>query len=235
MASEQEFIRLSEQRGSAEHGLLQLAADFHLDAFQPSLFSLCGIHCPATIAAATRKRQAEYFAGRWLADRALNAFGIDRFTLLADAKRCPQWPEGLLGSISHGDDKALCVTASRQHYRAVGVDIQRRISAAAAAKLQQRILSPSEIQLLASSGLRHGDAVALCFSAKESIYKALYPIVQRYFGYRAAELIAIDPSRSQLHFAISPELADLPGCPSEVKLLYEQVGELLRSSLLLEH
>ncbi len=235
MASEQEFIRLVDQRGAADSGLTLLAADFYLAAFDPALFTSCDIHCPDPIAAAGRKRQAEYFAGRWLAARALLSFGVANYPLLADAKRCPQWPPGLLGSISHSDDQVLCAVATGRRYRAVGVDIQQRISPAAADKLQTRILSNAEILLLNNSALAEHDGVALCFSAKESIYKALYPIVQRYFGYRAAELVAIDTEQRRLHFAIAAELAALPGCPGEVELEFEQSGELLRSSLLLQH
>lgn len=227
------FISGLTETGSAESGRLALSAKFDAAQFSPSLFNDYKLHCPEAIRRAATKRQAEYFAGRWLAAAALGDFGHHNFRLLADDKRCPLWPQDMVGSISHSKAQLSCVVAKRSHYRALGIDLQAPLSPAAATKLQQRILDPNERALVAEQDLPHWQLISLCFSAKESIYKALYPIVQRYFGFASAQLYSIDPAKQQLRFTIAPELASLPACPGAVSLDYQLSDTMIYSELAL--
>lgn len=230
----EQFIRLQTPQPPLGETPCCLAADFDAAYFNPAFFDAYDIHCPDNIARAANKRQAEYFAGRWLAAKVMENFGIRNFKLSADTRGCPQWPEGLLGSLSHGDDHVQCCVGERKHFRAIGIDVQALITEDAARKLQMRILSSAERDLLAQSELPLNTAVAMSFSAKESIYKAIYPIVRRYFGYRSAELIAIDEAQQSLRFRLDAELTELPGCPAEVSLSYHCQPERLRTNLLLK-
>lgn len=233
MPSIEQFIRLHEPQPPQEGKPCCHAADFDAAFFDSGFFATYDIHCPDNIARAANKRQAEYFAGRWLAARVMEEFGIHNFKLSADTRGCPQWPDGLIGSLSHGDDHVQCCVGERKNFRAIGIDVQAPITQAAAEKLQMRILSSAERDRLAQSSLALSTGVALCFSAKESLYKAVYPIVRRYFGYRSAELLAIDETQQTLRFRLEEELTELPGCPVEVTLHYQCQPERLRTTLLL--
>ena len=221
------FLHAYQQTGAASEGLIRLSAEFDSAAFSPSLFEQCSLYCPDNIADSITKRQAEFFAGRWLASQALVQFGHQNFTVLADEKRCPLWPAGTVGSITHSDNQVRCAIGRASLYQTLGIDIQPSLSEAAAQKLQRRILSPSEVQLLASSALPFAVGVALSFSAKESIYKALYPIVKRYFGFACARLVATEACAQTLRFTIDDELSCLPGCPREVSVRYEYTQEFV--------
>ena len=61
-------------------------------------------------------------------------------------------------------------------------------------------------------------AYTAIFSAKESFFKAAYPQVCRYFGFRAVALLGIDLSRKTLHFEIREHLSDelIPGAEYQV-------------------
>ena len=120
------------------------------------------------------------------------------------------------------------------HYRALGIDIQTSLSTPAAEKLQGRILSRDEVRVIEQHPLPRATSVALCFSAKESIYKALYPIVKRYFGFASAELYAIDTQAATLQLSIALELAALPGCPREVCAHYHLSDDQVYTEVMLQ-
>lgn len=226
------FISAITQTGEPDSGLIALDATFEAGAFSTVLFAEHSLHCPDTISQAATKRQAEYFAGRWLAARALELYGQAGFTLHADQKRCPLWPAGLVGSISHNQHHVRCIVAKRSRYLAVGTDLQYPLAPEAALKLSRRILNSNERTLL--EPLETALAVSLCFSAKESIYKALYPIVQRYFGFAAARLVDLDLAEQRLRFAIDKALATLPGCPQHVDVNYLATDSLICSETLVD-
>ncbi|MDX1505312.1 MAG: 4'-phosphopantetheinyl transferase superfamily protein [Spongiibacter sp.] len=197
-----------------------LGARFALSRFDKKLFADYGIYQPDNISQAVEKRQAEYFAGRYLAARAFARFGLDNVTLRSNNKRGPVWPKGFVGSISHTDDFACCALARAEHYLALGIDAQAWISEESAPRLSRRILSPGEKTLLTESDVPLAEGLSLVFSAKESIYKAFHPHVQRFFGYREAELTALDCTTRQLHFTLSHQLQRHPACPHTVKVDY---------------
>jgi len=50
----------------------------------------------------SEKRRVEFVLGRACARRALARLGIHDFALRNDADRTPIWPEGVVGSLTHG-------------------------------------------------------------------------------------------------------------------------------------
>ena len=51
----------------------------------------------------------------------------------------------------------------------------------------------------------------MIFSAKESIYKALYPMVQHFFDFKEAELVSSDVGSYRLLFRISEKISNQVG------------------------
>lgn len=188
------------------------AARFQTNLFDDVFFEEQSVHLPPQRSQAVLKRRSEYFAGRYLAQQAMAEFGQKQFVLEADQHRCPLWPEGLRGSISHSDDFAICALARAGDYFAIGIDVQSWMEELPARRLATRILDEHETVLVEACPLSLAKMISLCFSAKESIFKGLYPHIGRHFGYNAARLRDIDWENEILYFDFDAEL-----CPKALK------------------
>ncbi len=141
-------------------------------------------------ASAVPKRRAEFLAGRFAARQALAGLGIAS-TPGRDPQGHPIWPEGVAGSITHGADRALSVAARTKDVRGVGIDAERLMSAATKDELMARICGDDERAVLARSLSAPEPArITFAFSAKESLYKCLFPQVGRFMDFTAARVVA---------------------------------------------
>lgn len=188
--------------------------------FSDSFFSQCGIDCPSNIKRAVTKRRSEYFIGRYLAQMALSAAGATNTSISTNEDRCPIWPQSMCGSITHTDDFALCVVASTEAQSVLGVDAVDWMTDTQAERVTRKIVSAEETALINSSTLGYSKALSLCFSAKESIYKALFPYVRQFFGFSAARLLAIDNDIEALYFEITQTLPNNPLAGRELCVRY---------------
>ena len=159
----------------------QLASDdFRRSAIEP----------PASIQRSVAKRQAEFLAGRVCARAALLALeGLD-FTPIIGEDRAPVWPAHISGSITHSSGRAAAIVARKQDWRGLGMDLENLLEPERAERLAGEILTPAELQRMAG-GPRDQLAllVSLTFSVKESLFKALYPIVRQRFYFEHAEVL----------------------------------------------
>jgi 4'-phosphopantetheinyl transferase EntD len=135
-------------------------------------------------------RRREFALGRACARRALASLGIRGEPLLCGPDRAPRWPDGMIGSLTHTDGYCAVAVARRGELLALGLDAE---SAPLSARAALRVLDADErarLDRLASPPAQGYATVA--FSAKESIYKALFPLCGRklVFGDAAIE---IDP------------------------------------------
>lgn len=181
-----------------------VSSDFDSALLQPDDFARCGI-APAPGAA---KRQSEYLAGRLCARQALRQLTGTATVPACGADRAPQWPAGTVGSITHSAGWAAAVVGPRTRYQGLGLDAERLLSSARAQRLATEILSPGErLQAATLDPEAHALLVSLTFSLKESLFKALYPLVQRRFYFQDAELLNHDPAGTaelQLLRSLSP-------------------------------
>jgi enterobactin synthetase component D len=162
--------------------------------FDPSLlatddYERCGVN-PIN---GVTKRQTEYLAGRLCAREALQRLhGIPAIPS-SGADRAPQWPTGILGSITHGSGWAAAVVGKTSDWRGLGLDVERIMPASRAERLVGEILTPAEQVRLNQIPLElHARHISLTFSCKESLFKALYPQVLRHFYLQDAELLSVD-------------------------------------------
>lgn len=155
---------------------------------------------------AVKKRRAELRLGRLVARLALQRHGVaSPPPILKGPSREPLWPVGVTGSISHSSGVAVAAVASRDAYGALGIDIERS---------DERNLDDFPLEQIAStvesSWIRGGDgaerAIAL-FSAKETIYKALFPICRRYIGF-AEVSCSWDPNAACFRCELLTDLSD---------------------------
>ena len=73
---------------------------------------------------ARRKRVEEFAVGRACARRALKELGIENFPLLIREDRQPNWPNGVVGSITHTNEYCAAVVARKTHCKAIGLDAE---------------------------------------------------------------------------------------------------------------
>jgi 4'-phosphopantetheinyl transferase EntD len=130
----------------------------------------------ALIERAADLRKREFSTGRRLAHHLLARLIPDHGPLLRGPQREPSWPPGTVGSISHSAGLCAVSVGSSESFRGIGLDLQ---IASPALGLASSILSDSE---LAS---RHSaQQLRLKFSAKEAVFKCLFPINGSYLAFR---------------------------------------------------
>jgi 4'-phosphopantetheinyl transferase EntD len=155
-----------------------------IDAADPSALS------PEEAAQAARfapARRREFAAGRQCARTLLAELGAGEPPLLVDVHRAPGWPEGVVGSISHGAGLCVVAIARRGPVRGLGVDVESEEPLAAA--VRRRVWSEPEARRFAGApDDEAGRTAKLLFSAKEALFKCVHPLLQSPLGLRAVEI-----------------------------------------------
>jgi 4'-phosphopantetheinyl transferase EntD len=142
----------------------------------------------ALIAKATKTRQREFATARGCAHAALTRLGVAPAPILRGAKHEPLWPSGIVGSITHCRGYRAAAVAHNDSMMTVGIDAE--LDGPLPDGVERRVLRDEERQWLAwaPAGV-HWDRVI--FSAKESVYKAWFPLTGRWLGFHDA-VLAID-------------------------------------------
>ncbi|WP_062763227.1 4'-phosphopantetheinyl transferase [Falsirhodobacter sp. alg1] len=148
-----------------------------------------GAHDRTLVGHARSKRRAEFRAGRIAASRAGMALAGTPFIAGRGADGAPVWPRGLRGSISHSAGQAVALLGRADAWSGLGVDIEGALCPEVAKDIAPVALTAAERSLFGTSPL----AVGMIFSAKESLFKALSPLIGRRFDFDAAQLSANAP------------------------------------------
>ncbi len=167
------------------------------------------LEVPAHLTQAVAKRQNDYLAGRWCAYQLYQHFGLPWDGLPMHQNGAPIWPEDFCGSLSHTRGLAIAVMAPLSEMRSLGVDLEHLISAKTAQQVQKQILHPAEV----ANNLQE---LTQIFSAKESIYKGLNPLLKRFIGFEEVCFSILEPE--QFYFDLcGPLVHDFPvGASQEV-------------------
>ena len=114
---------------------------------------------------AVDKRRREFFAGRTLARAALSRLGFAAEAIARNEDRSPRWPDGIKGSISHTDEQVLVAVTASPDILGIGIDLENEHSV------------DSELRGLIRADEREASMDdTVLFSAKESVFKAVYPL-----------------------------------------------------------
>jgi enterobactin synthetase component D len=186
---------------------------FDAAAFDDALFSRHAIHLPADISRSVMRRRAEYFYGRHCARQALAALGHPPAQVLSGASREPLWPSAVRGSITHSDNMAAAVVVPAQQCRGIGVDISAPVGEAMQQAVLGMVLCEREFRLLQALPPRFGIGhyLALVFSAKESLFKALFADVRAYLEFNLMEVREVSLEHSLALFeVVAPVCAHFP-------------------------
>jgi 4'-phosphopantetheinyl transferase EntD len=150
---------------------------------------------PAELSAAglmSAKRLREFSAGRHCARRALAHLGHAPVALPVGPGRAPLWPAGIIGSISHTAEIAVAVVARQAQLQSLGIDVESADPLEPG--LLELVCRDDERAAMAVSGLEHGLGAKLIFSAKESVYKCLWPLTGVFLEFHDIG-IRMDPVR----------------------------------------
>ncbi|WP_439864283.1 4'-phosphopantetheinyl transferase family protein [Pseudomonas antarctica] len=163
--------------------------------FDPTLlsagdFQRSAVPPPASIQRSVAKRQAEFLAGRLCARAALQQLDhLDCVPAIGE-DRAPVWPGHISGSITHSTGHAAAIVGHKAQWRGLGMDLENVLTLERAERLAGEILTADELQRMASVPREQiALLVTLTFSVKESLFKALYPIVLKRFYFEHAEVV----------------------------------------------
>lgn len=147
------------------------------EAIEAGSDDMNGLSAPelALITGWSRRRRAEFAAGRRCAHRALQRVGVPSWPLLRGAGGEPMWSARIVGSICHTDDFATAAVAEQTACLALGIDAEpdRPLPVG----VLDLIAGPQEWEWVEQmrSSRPEVNWGTLLFSAKESVLKAWYP------------------------------------------------------------
>lgn len=142
----------------------------------------------AVVGRAAGKRRREFTTARACARAALGLLGIPPVPILPGERGAPQWPDGVTGSITHCTGFRAAAVARTGDVAALGVDAE-----------PDKPLPDGVLDMIASDRERAHLArlsaadpgvcwERLLFSAKESVYKAWFPLTRRWLDFTEAEV-----------------------------------------------
>ena len=145
------------------------------------------------IATAVEVRRREFITTRRCARQALALLGLPPAPIRPGGRREPLWPAGVVGSLTHCTGYRAAAVARAAEVSSVGIDAE-----------PHRPLPTGVLQAVVADGdaealrrVTSGDPAThwdrLLFSAKESVYKAWFPLTGRWLGFEDARL-EIDPA-----------------------------------------
>lgn len=144
------------------------------------------------VARATEKRRQEFTTGRECARGALAALGVSASPILRGYRGAPQWPDGVVGTITHCAGYCGAAVARTQDLLTIGLDAEP--NAPLPGGVLELVSLPGERarlrELAAVSPAMGWDRLLFC--TKEAVYKAWFPLTGRWLGFADAD-IAIDP------------------------------------------
>lgn len=167
------------------------------------------IEIPELLANAVPKRRIEFAAGRLCAREALRLCepAVAEQVVAIGAHREPCWPAGVVGTIAHTGGYAAAAVARTSQMRGLGLDIERWMDALAPSRIGSKIVQDDELRgLVAQTEWTSAEVLTVVFSVKESLYKCLYPEVQRYFGFLDAWVEHIEPERGAIALRLTASL-----------------------------
>jgi enterobactin synthetase component D len=136
---------------------------------------------------AAQQRKLSFALGRAAARDALVELhqGLEGFGIGRGAGGEPVWPDGIVGAITHSGDVAIAVVGRDTDFAGLGIDVEQQ-SPGLSERAARLVCTPTEsawVDEVASSNRR-----TMLFSAKEAVFKALFPIERIWLGFGDAEL-----------------------------------------------
>ena len=141
----------------------------------------------AVVARAVESRRREYVTTRHCARRALAGLGIPPVPLGRGPRREPLWPAGVVGSLTHCAGYRAAAVARAVDVVALGIDAEPH--APLPEGVADLLFDATERRHLVDLTCRSPLAWdRIAFSAKESVYKAWFPLTGQDLGFEDARV-----------------------------------------------
>lgn len=168
-------------------GVSIFGAQLPLSSLVEQDYSYC---LPVVLKDVAQVRKQEFIAGRYCAIQAAKKIGLTIESLPSAKTREPVWPKGMTGSISHSKQMAISCISTSDDYLSLGIDAEEMMKPELAAEVATTIASQEELNYLSS--LKSSQGLTVLFSAKEALYKALFPLVRTFIDFKEVKLVSLN-------------------------------------------
>ncbi len=179
----------------------------------------------------SQKRRAEFTMGRIYAHGALSRFGLESEPILRNPEtREPCWPDSIWGSITHSAGFAAVAVGLKKEIKGVGIDLES-FSRSIDFNIRRHVCVDSELEWLESLPTKQANrALRIIFSAKESIFKCLYPSTKTYLTFKDAE-VSVNETEKNFSFTLVKSLPGIiqQGFPHHGR--YSEIDKMLLTSV----
>jgi phosphopantetheine--protein transferase-like protein len=132
------------------------------------------------------------------------AAGAPPAPILSTPRGAPAMPAGFVGSISHKRELAVAIAARAEPTPRTTIGIDVEVARSLRADIAPRVLTPAERSSMAGlTGEARDIAVLFHFAAKEAIYKALDPWVQRMVSFQEVEIATASDTGLHVRLALT--------------------------------
>src|SRR3977135_1933581 len=160
---------------------------------------------PQALRHATQKRQREFLAGRWCAEEALQCLGAGSTDVAMAKDRTPIWPVGVVGSITHTGDFAAAAVAWAADIAGLGIDSEPIICPASARDIAEICMVDEATLFKAAHGRSFCEFCTLVFSAKEAVFKCLFPLTRKFLEFSDVRITSFDWNRKYFAWTTASE------------------------------
>ena len=179
----------------------------------------------------SQKRCAEFTMGRIYAHSALSRFGLESEPILRNPEtREPCWPDSVWGSITHSAGFAAVAVGLKKEIKGVGIDLES-FSRSVDFKIRSHVCVDSELEWLDSLPNEQANrALRIIFSAKESIFKCIYPSTKTYLSFKDAA-VSVNETEKNFTFNIFKSFPGIiqHGYPNRGQ--YSEMNKMLLTSV----
>ncbi|WP_308167921.1 4'-phosphopantetheinyl transferase family protein [Catellatospora tritici] len=142
----------------------------------------------ALVVRAVPKRRREFAVVRSCARRAMAKLGVPAQPVLNGERGAPRWPTGLVGSMTHCDGYCAAALVRDSDLASLGIDAEP--DEPLPTGVLEAMALPGEATRLARLARERPDVNwdRLLFSAKESVYKAWFPLTGRWLDFAEADI-----------------------------------------------
>ncbi len=146
-------------------------------------------------------KQAEFAAGRYCATKAIEALtGRTEVSVESNHDGSPQWPDGVVGSITHTDNFVSAAVAPAADFLSIGIDSEKIMAEKILDETKRVALLGDEHRFMLGLPFSAAQIVTLIFSAKESVYKCVHPLVKYPFDFSDVDIVDIDVKNREFDF-----------------------------------